>query len=476
MYTSSSRGLSTGTLVVALALLTVVGILVFRFADVPGTSRVNCPDCNVIVVGIDTLGAQRIHEFGYARETTPNLDALIRESYSFTNAISASSWTVPSFMSVMTSLYPSVHGVVNKFVVFNDKEQKLSNLKQLSPDAMTLAEVLRGAGYATGGFTGDAGVTGHFGYNQGFDIFTDEKAFGGLENSKGHALEWLDSLPAGQKFFMFYHGYDLHGQFPLPKGDERVFVPTDYTGPYTGEPLEEAKLREDQLHGPLSFTDEDIAFWSGLYDSKIRLADAHFGQFMAELDKRGLREKTVIIVVSDHGEEYFEHGGIDHGHTLYDELVHVPLIVHVPGIGASKLSAQVSTMDIAPTVIDILGIGSASKFANQAQGTSLVPYLTGSTSKGKEVFLETDYRTALFLRAIRTADGWKYIHDLTDGSGELYNLNVDPKEQNNLITSEPRKAAQLKESLFGHIQKTLEADPAARPEVGCLPVYPTECI
>lgn len=455
-------------------LVVLLGLSVIQGVQIPSQSGISCADCNVIIVGIDTLRADRVHAFGYKNATTPNLDALASKSLSFTNAISASSWTVPSFMSIMTGVYPSAHKVVNKYVVFNAQEQTLSNLEALSPEIMTLAEVMKEAGYATGGFTGDAGVSGQFGYKQGFDVYTDEKAFGGLNNSAGHALSWLDGLSKGTKFFMFYHGYDLHGQFDISK-DKQLFVPKNYAGPYTGSALEEATLREDQLAGPLSFTASDIEFWSGLYDSKIHAADAEFGDFLKELEKRGLLEKTIIIVLSDHGEEYFEHEGIDHGQSLYDELVRVPLIVHVPdSAGGQKISAQVSTMDVAPTLFQILNLTPDSKFTAQQQGRSLVPYFSEASS-GHDVFIETDYRDFIHLRGIRTADGWKYIFNFVNGAEQLYDLKADPVEKNNLVGSNPAKAADLKTKLFAHIRDDLDADPSIRFDVGCLPVYPTEC-
>ncbi len=443
----------------------------------PTSSDISCKDCNVIIIGIDTLRADRVHSFGYPRETTPHIDALAAGGYSFVNAISASSWTVPAFMSVMTGAYPSVHKVTNKYVEYDPKDPKkqiLSDLRALSPQIETLAQAMKAAGYVTGGFTGDAGVGHAFGYGLGFDIYTDAETFGGLGNSETHALAWLDTLPKNQKFFMFFHGYDLHGQFKLATSSES-FVPKDYKGPYTGSPQEEAKLREDQLVSPLSLTPADVAFWNGLYDSKIRAADAGVGDFIAALDGRGLLKNTVIVVLSDHGEEWHEHGGIDHGHTLYDELVHVPVIVSIPGTrGGVKISAQVSMMDVAPTLVQMLGMASGT-FAGQLEGKSLLPYITGAATAGRDVFIETDYRDFTHKRGVRTADGWKYIITLENGKEELYNLNTDPREKENLITKEVAKATTLKDKLREHVENDLHSTLSAPVTTGCLPVYPTEC-
>lgn len=442
------------------------------------TAQLQCPNCNVIIIGVDTLRADHVHAFGYPLETTPNIDALASKGYSFTDAISASNWTVPSFMSIMTGVYPSVHKVVNKYVEYDPKDPKkqiLSNLGQLSPQIQTLAQAMKGAGYATGGFTGDAGVSGSFGYKQGFDVYTDEKTFGGLQNSEGHALTWLDSLGKGQKFFMFFHGYDLHGQFNLATSS-RVFVPQNYKGSYTGSPAEEAKLREAQLAGPISLTTADAAFWTGLYDSKIHEADAQVGDFIAQLKTRGLLGNTIIVVVADHGEEFYEHGGIDHGQSLYDELVHVPLIIDVPNAAGGKMiPAQISTMDVGPTLFGILGISADKTFADQQLGKNLLPYMAGQESTGRDVFIETDYRDFTHQRAVRTADGWKYIITLESGKEQLYDLNTDPAEKNNLITANAQKASTLKQELEAHVKTDLGSTLAAPASTGCLPVYKGEC-
>lgn len=442
-------------------------------------SSVSCVNCNVIIIGVDTLRADRVHSFGYEKETTPHIDALGDTGFSFTNAVSASSWTVPSFMSILTGAYPSVHGLINKYVVYdpNNKEQQIiSNLEKISPEIQTLAEALKKVGYATGGFTGDAGVGHAFGYAKGFDVYTDAKTFGDLEQSQTHALSWLDSLDKNQKFFMFFHGYDLHGQALLSQ-EEKIFVPKDYTGPYTGSPQEEAVLREQQLHVEgITLTEEDVAFWNGLYDSKIRSADEQVGVFLSELEKRELLDNTIIILVSDHGEEWYEHGGIDHGHTLYDELVHVPLIISAPSLTKGvATNAQVSTMDVAPTLFDLLNLTPGETFASQQQGESLLPYLSGRKDAGRDVFLETDYRDFTHKRGIRTADGYAYILTLESGVEELYELRTDPKQQKNIAATNKEKAKQLREKLRVHVEQTLGSSLTETPSGGCLPVYVGEC-
>ncbi len=235
-------------------------------------------------------------------------------------------------MSIFTGLYPSEHKVVNKFSTFTKDTKTFSHLKELSPNVQTIAEVLKANGYVTGGFTGDAGVHSQFGYNQGFDVFTDEVPFGSMENSADHAREWL-SKNKDNKFFMFLHGYDSHGQFKVPEGYDGQFLPKGYEGIYKGTTEEQRVLREKGLaDGSLNLSEQDVAFWRGWYDSKIRDADDRFARFWIEFERMGVKNKTVVVVVSDHGTEFYEHKRFDHGFSLYDELVHVPMVFVVPGM------------------------------------------------------------------------------------------------------------------------------------------------
>lgn len=440
--------------------------------------EIRCTDCNVIIVGFDALQARHVHHLGYDRDTTPTLDSLAANGFSFSQAISPASWTVPSFMSIFTASYPSVHKVVNKFSVFNPPEQHFSNLEELSPNIETLAEVMKRNGYATGGFTGDAGVLGRFGYNQGFDIYTDEAKFGSMGNSATHALTWLDSLPKEQKFFMFFHGYDAHGQFDIPENYTSRYAP-EYNGKYKGTEKEQEALREQGLKdGKITLSDEDVEFWRAWYDGKIRDADERLGAFLDELEKRGLLEKTIIIVVSDHGTEFYEHNRFDHGHTLYDELLNVPLIMKIPNVaGGSVIPAQVTTLDVAPTLLDILGITADGGYAEQiAKRTSLVPYLEDPTKAGYDVFSETDYRNFVHKRSVRTMDGWKYVLSLESGEEELYDLRTDPGEKNNILTEARDKATSLREKLWAHLETNLGYKPGDTLRSDCIPVYEGQCL
>ncbi len=462
-----------GTVIIAVIFLAFIISRASQPNQKPKQPASICPNCNVIIVGYDTVGASHVSSIGYSRLTTPAFDAIAKEGFLFTQNIAPAPWTVPSFMSLFTDLYPTEHKVVNKYSIFTKDQQVLSNLQKLSPNVETLTQVFKSNGYVTGGFTGDAGVSGQFGYKAGFDVYTDEKTFGGIENSGQHALSWLKENQ-NKKFFMFLHGYDAHGQFDLPQAD-KLFVPKDYTGPYTGSPKEEATLRENQLIQKINLTSADVAFWNGLYDSKIREGDDSFAKFWDEFKKMGLDKNTIVVILSDHGEEFYEHGGIDHGHTLYDELIHVPLAIKVPGMSGNKVvNDQVTNLDVAPTLFDILGINPGQQYQSQERGKSLLSKMTGKNDTPQDVFLETDYRGFTHKRGIRTADDAKYIKTMESGKEELYNLKTDPGEQNNLIDKNPEMARVLAKKVDDHI-RSMGDNPQKEWAIACLPVYPEEC-
>ncbi len=403
---------------------------------------------NILFVSFDALQAAHTGCLGHGRNTTPTIDGFAKQGFLFTQCISTSSWTVPASMSWFTSLYPSEHKVLNKYSKYTETEKVLSDLKQLSPDVVTLTEILKANGYVAGAFTGDAGVSARFGFGNGFDSYLDDIKFSGLDHSIPSALQWLRDNK-GKKFFMFLHGYDSHGQYDPPGGFTKRFLDFEYKGELKGGKEEQARFREEGLEkGFIELTDEDVRFWRALYDEKINDADRRFSQFIDELKALGLLEKTILILTSDHGTEFYEHKRFDHGFSLYEELIHVPLVIYLPGFsGGIVINDQVSGIDFMPTVLDFLKIKLNPKVKGQMRGMSLVPLLKGG-HRNEDAFCETEYRLYTHKRAIRTHDGWKFILTLENNDKELYNLNTDPKERQNLIAIEPRRAYELEQKLL----------------------------
>lgn len=434
-----------------------------------------CPGCNVLVIGFDALQANHVGYLGYSvHDTTPTLDALAAQGVSFSQHFAVASWTVPSFMSYFTSLYPTQHKVVNKFSVFTPTVHEVSNLEKLSPNVETLAQAFKAAGYITGGFTGDAGVSAAFGYNKGFDVYTDESTFGSIANSADHALQWLDENK-GKKFFMFLHGYDAHGQSSAVNDSYQSRFGT--SGKFEITPERQRILREEGLaNGSLTMSPEEIADWNSWYDSKIRDEDERISHFLDELDARGLRDNLLIVVISDHGTEIMEHGRMDHGFSLYNELIRVPLIIVWPGqkLGTS-VSTQVRSIDLAPTLFDITGIQLDDVWKKQIQGASLLPVIEGKETENRAVFSETNYRDYTYKRSYIDAEHWKLIYTLETGKAELYDLNTDFAEKNDLAQKYPERVEAMEKVLFAHMQDEGES-PSDTWTTGCVPVYGDQCL
>lgn len=437
-------------LVLSFLLLTLALAPVGMAAEKPQWAA---PDANIVLVSLDACRARNMSLYGYERKTTPHLEKFASRAVVFQQAITPGSWTLPATMSIFTGLYPSVHGVINKYLLFGDKLLP----SHLNPAIETFPQVLGRHGYKLAAFTGDAGVKSAFGYGRGFEVYLDDLRFGGMDHSIPPALTWLEKNK-DQKFFLFLHGYDSHGQYDPPKGYTRKYA-KDYKGALKGGKEEQGKFREDGLDvrrkgGPdkkpyIEMSAEDRAFHVGLYDEKIEDVDARLGGFIEQFEKMGLMDKTIFIVLADHGEEFHEHGYLDHGPTLYEELLRVPLLIHFPGQKERvDVKAQVSTLDALPTALDAVGV----KTDKVSNGISLLPVLEGK-SDGHTVYSETDYRHITHRRCIRTPE-YKFILTLETGEKELYNLQKDPDEKENVATKEAKVAYEMEQKLYKWIEDT----------------------
>ena len=453
MFTALKARKSKIILVLALLLFSIGALFIIRYRTGGDEKPIRCIDCNIVLVSFDTLRADHVGAYGYTKNTTPTIDKFAQEGFVFTNAISVTSWTLPSHMSWFTGVYPSQHKVLNKFTVTNDGQEEITNLEKVSPGMLTLAEILKQNGYKTGGFTGGAGVNHEFGFDKGFDIYTDDKEFAGFSDSIPKALDWI-SQNKDEKIFVFLHGYDIHGQYVPEGGYDFRFLDFEYSGKLDGSKEEQKDLREEGLaRGQIFLTPEDVKFLTSLYDEKVQRADKKFAQFVEKYSEMGLKDKTLFILTSDHGEELYEHGRIDHGHSLYEELIKIPLIIAFPGLkGETKISEQVGSIDFMPTILDLVGIEKSETLERQMSGRSLKS-LMGGNRVALDVFPETDYRYDTFLRAIRTSDSWKLITDLENKSRQLYFLNKDSQERENKADSEASQFNKLNQLLIQHLNK-----------------------
>lgn len=421
------------------------------------TSRYDLSDradqLNVILISLDALRYDVTGLDGGVSHT-PNLLQFADEAVVFHNASSAAPWTLPSHMSVWTARWPSIHQVTNKLKLLAS-EQMVEN--SLSAGIQTYPDILIETGRIAGGFTGGAGVQGKYGFGRNFDTYLDDRYFGGFDYSIPVAIPWIREH-RDQPFFAFVHGYDVHGQYPLLESS-LTSLRSKYDTKLSGDVEENSVLREQGLDKIMKPGDEpdmsehlsdvDAKFLKEIYLGKVRAADQRVGNLLQELRTSGLLDRSVVIVMSDHGDEFMEHKALDHGATLYEEQLHVVTMIRFPGYTKRKdINTPVRTIDIFPTVFDALNIDGPTG----VDGESLLPLLRGE-SKTLPVFAETDYRLFRHLRSYREGD-YKLILDLQDGEKELYNLKDDPQEVKDISSYEPRRTYEMEQILRTWMEKS----------------------
>jgi len=388
--------------------------------------------------------------YGSTRGLTPVLDTFARRAIRFDQAIAVAPWCVPGKLAMWTGLYPTAHGMHNRFMTSATGETVSATLSSKIP---TYPEALKAAGYAVVGFTGDAGVTGSFGFNRGFDRYVDDREFGGFDYSVPLAIEWLKAHQ-GQRFFLWLNGYDAHWGYRPSGGYQRRFAPA-YQGPLTGAADEQKRFQEQSLQmrfamdkpvKDMGWSVEDQAFYEALYDERVQAGDARLGIFFRTLEEFGLMKNTIIVVFSGGGDEYFDHGFLGHGATLYDEVLHVPLFMKFPGQDTERvIPDQVRLFDVFPTLFDLLGLS----FHHPVDGVSLQPLLNGESMQ-LPAMAETRFRSFTHQYALRTADGhYKFIYTEAPAKRvELYDLSNDSHEQHNIASQQPRITYDLEQGLF----------------------------
>jgi len=376
---------------------------------------------DVLFVVVDTLRADHLGCYGYARDTSPAIDELAREAVLFERAYASASWTKPSVASMITGLYPGRHGVV-----------RLDHV--VSAATPTLAERLRGAGYATAAVVSQRLIGSRFGYERGYEHFSEEEA-GGHRNvsTRGvtkEALRLLGELRGEERpFFLFVHYFDPHTAYQRHR--EHAFAGPGAGRLRGGEPA--PVLRS--LDPPLS--DEEISFLRAVYDEEIRSTDAGIGELVSWLADAGGLDRTLVVLAGDHGEELVERGRLGHTETLYEEIVHVPLIVRPPLYtgGGRRVAAPVSLVALPATILELIGLeADGSAFDEPSLGPLLDDPDAGSG--GRVVHASVDYdfgrETANTPRLSRKraviGERYKLVHDREAKTFALYDLALDPME------------------------------------------------
>ncbi|MGH9379754.1 MAG: sulfatase [Thermoanaerobaculia bacterium] len=312
----------------------------------------------VLVISLDTLRADHLSPYGYSRDTSPFLAELADRGVLFEQAIAQYPATLTSHMSLFTGLYPGEHGVYPPDAVLSDK-------------IPTLPELFRAAGYTTGGFTEGAFVAGSYGFARGFDEFNDEvqRQTDDIERTFARAREFLDRLAPEERFFLFVHTYQIHDPYDPPEPYASMFW--DGEPPDAFPPDGPNLVRHNTYGGELS--PGTVEYFEALYDGSIRYTDDQLKELFAFLDKRGLADDLTVVVLSDHGEQFQEHGQFVHA-DIYQEVMRVPLIILHPDLPAGRrVSRPVELVDVAPTLLGLARLRPQVTLS----GTSRIPELVG---------------------------------------------------------------------------------------------------
>jgi arylsulfatase A-like enzyme len=402
---------------------------------------------------VDTLRADHVHSYGYARVTTPNIDALAASGVRFVRAWAHSPWTLPSHATMLSGTQPFRHGVVDDGTT-------------IGPSVPLIAPILAGRGYATAGVVSAFYVSSRFGFDRGFDRFEDFGLARELRPRDSVRAEEVtdqavrDIAAAGERpFFLFAHYFDAHNDYAPPDPWSRAFDEDASTVPYVN-------YDHYRAH-PLS--PREVAHVVAQYDEEILYADEMIGRLLKALRKGGRADDTYIVLTSDHGEEFFEHASWGHGNSLYSEVLRVPLIIAGPGVAKGRVRDElVRHVDLAPTLLDLLSVHAAPG----QEGTSYAPLLRepGTASSGArnegagpgagktlphDRFLLTE--TSRFgnnLVGCLSGDR-ALIVDLVANRAELYDLARDPREKSDLSTSRPPEVARLLGDLMLTVQSSV---------------------
>ena len=396
---------------------------------------------NVLLLLVDTLRADAVGCYGAKPTRSPNLDRLARDGLVFDQAVSQASWTLPSVATIFTGLHPRSHGVVGELEEPEGRagEAVRADMAYLSHTIRTLAEYAQDAGITTVGVTTNPLVSQGTNLAQGFETFV-QLAWDGKRSDWPRAeevnsafLHWLHRNKR-YRFFAYLHYMELHNPYnpadsdrpPTPDG-VRSLVARGKVGKIT-------KKIKGRDFRPL--TQAELEYLRGLYDYQLPYWDSQLEVLLRGLSATGVMESTVLVIMSDHGEEFLEHGHLEHSQHLYEELIRVPLIMRGPGVARGRVAEQAQGIDILPTVAQILGL----KVASGLPGENLF-----AVRRNRAAISETGWSvgvngTSSRVVSLRTPE-WKLIHHPATDSFELYDLRRDPAERENRWGAAPEGPA-----------------------------------
>jgi len=430
----------------------ILFLLTLNLTVILGSNDLKSP--NIILISIDDLRADHLGCYGYNRNTSPHIDSFAKKNILFKHCYVHQPWTLPSHMSMLTSLYPITHGVDMSHV--------------LDTAIVTLAEVLKNEGYKTMGFVcGGPWMYPYYGFGQGFDHYSIGGPERNAEQQNTLIRKYLEKFK-GKKLFLFIHYFDVHSDFnklpyDAPPPYDNLFS-ADYDGSFKGggEGIFGSKYLADINRKQIKLKENDLNYIISLYDNGIAYMDKCMGDFFDILKEMNVFDSSLIIITADHGEEFQEHGYMMHGNPYYyEDIMHVPLLVKLPSIdndfknskGGKIVNGLVESIDIMPTILDLLRIKKL-----KVQGKSLKALIDGN-GEGKEYIFGLGSGGNLFIRSER----WKMLNDsgLKEGRFKLFDLGNDPMERVNLIG----KGLEIEDRLKKRIKEKIKMSQKLRKEL-----------
>ena len=407
---------------------------------------------DIILITIDSLRYDHVGFSGYERDTTPFIDELATNSCVFENAFSNACATRQSFPAILTSSYTSMYG----------------GYERMSKERTLISEILKQGGYKTAGFHSNLFMSAAFGYDRGFDVFYDSKtnpplsaklkqtvkenlnqdgalynflsslvntaerqagintgsAYVSADNITDKSLEWVKTVSdTDSPRFLWTHYMDVHHPYVPPE---------EYQLEFRDEPIGERRsiqLRRKMLEEPESITDDELDDIINLYDAEIRFTDDEIRR-LVEYTKKAWGEDTIVLITSDHGEEFLEHGQFSHHSTFHDEVIHVPLVIDTGNETGKTYDQMVGLIDISPTVVDYAGMDIPENF----HGNSIKQLIESNGWQKKEIIGEKCVNGQKLVKIMYRDEKWKYIEE--EGDGMLYNLDEDPQEVDEIWETE----------------------------------------
>ena len=408
-------------------------------------------DFNIVLITIDTLRADHLSCYGYHRKTSPNIDKIAENGIIFKNAIAPSSWTAPSMASLFTSVYPINHGVIHgiNYKKYEDKQEIFSD------KLITLAEILKAQGYTTFGVASNLHLSRKFGFARGFDYF-ECLPFVPAHSVNEVVLPWERAIKKSGKYFLWIHYIDPHYPYTAREPWINYYIPKESMSKIANlsnmspgnlvlkyKELKEASGELSEI--TITLLKENLL---AHYDSEINYVDSYIGEL---IQKFNLVKNTLLIITSDHVEEFFEYNYVGHGNNLHQETTRIPLIIKLPYCSKKEIVGEnISLVDIMPTILHILNSAPPQQNLGQPFGNKKGPLFWL-----KKTLLRNDQSSYKYaeldnwstLKAVITPE-WKYIYDYEDNTEQLYNVTLDPLERNDFADKKVKQCKKLRKQLF----------------------------